>query len=88
MEKVLLEGAITLDLSIKEVASALWKKVSRQEAELQDAEEILKDLIGSDVIKICHQDDYLIAAFKTATKYRITIYDSLFIELARSKTSN
>ncbi|MEM3607705.1 MAG: type II toxin-antitoxin system VapC family toxin [Candidatus Bathyarchaeia archaeon] len=82
--EILLEGAITLDLSIKEVANALWRKVLSQEAEVEDVEEILRDLIRSDAIKIHRQEDYLIAAFKTAIKHRITVYDSLFIELARS----
>lgn len=84
MGEILLEGAITLDLSIKEVANALWRKILSQEAEVEDVEEILRDLIRSDAIKIHRQEDYLIAAFKTAIKHRITVYDSLFIELARS----
>jgi len=79
-----LDGAVTLDLSIKEVANALWKKTLRQEAKAQEVEEILRDLIKSNVIKIHRQEDYLISAFKTAIRHRITIYDALFIELAKN----
>ncbi|MEM3393093.1 MAG: type II toxin-antitoxin system VapC family toxin [Candidatus Bathyarchaeia archaeon] len=84
VEKILLEGAVTLDLSIKEVANALWKKVLSQEAKIEDVEEILKDLIKSNAIKLHCQEDYLIAAFRIAVKHKITVYDSLFIELAKS----
>ncbi|MEM3607785.1 MAG: hypothetical protein QW238_02855 [Candidatus Bathyarchaeia archaeon] len=34
VEEIPLEGAVTLDLSIKEVANALWRKVLSREAEV------------------------------------------------------
>jgi len=76
-------GVVSLDLSIKEVANALWKKVLNEEIEVRDAEEIMKDLTKSGTIKIKNQNDYMVGAFKIAVKNKITIYDSLFIELAK-----
>ena len=84
VEEEILKGTISLDLAIKEVANALWKKTLNKEIRLEDAEEIVKDLIKGETIKIENQDNYLSAALKTAVKNKITIYDALFIELARN----
>ena len=84
VEEVILEGVVSLDLSIKEVANALWKKVLNGEVEVQDAEEIAKDLAKSEAIKIKNQNDYMLGAFEVAVKNKITIYDALFIELAKN----
>jgi len=79
------EGVITLDLSIKEVANALWKKILIGEMNEDLAIKILYDLLKSEAIIIVNQDDYLMEAFKIANRNKITIYDSLFIALAKSK---
>jgi Predicted nucleic acid-binding protein, contains PIN domain len=79
------EGVITLDLSIKEVANALWKKILIGEMNEDLAIKILYDLLKSEAIIIVNQDDYLVEAFKIANRNKITIYDSLFIALAKSK---
>ena len=84
VEEEILKGTVSLDISIKEVANALWKKALNKEVELGDAEEILRDLIKSETIKIKNQDDYLLAALKLAVENKITIYDSLYIELAKN----
>ena len=84
VEEMVLEGVVSLDLSLKEVANALWKKVLDKEIKAQDAEEILKDLTRQDVIKMRNQNDYMLGAFRIALKNKITIYDALFIELAKN----
>ncbi|MGB9659590.1 MAG: type II toxin-antitoxin system VapC family toxin [Nitrososphaerales archaeon] len=84
VEEVILDGVMSFDLSIKEVVNALWKKVLNEEIGAKDAEEILKDLTKPEVIKTLNQNDYMLGAFKIAVKNKITIYDALFIELAKS----
>lgn len=84
VEEVILEGVVSLDLSIKEVSSALWRKVLNGEVEEQDAEEIVNDLTKAEAIKIESQNDHMLGAFRIAVKNRITIYDSLHIELAKN----
>ncbi len=76
-------GAVTLDLALKELANALLKKVIGEEMEPSIAEEILEDLVKAKPIKIEDQDRYIVEAFRIAVKHRITVYDSLFIALAR-----
>ncbi|MEM2955783.1 MAG: type II toxin-antitoxin system VapC family toxin [Nitrososphaerales archaeon] len=88
VEEVILEGVMSFDLSIKEVVNALWKKVLNEEIEAKDAEEILKDLTKSEVIKTLNQNDYMLGAFKIAVENKITIYDALFIELAKSTNND
>jgi predicted nucleic acid-binding protein len=73
------------DLSIKEVANALWKKILMGELNEDIAIKILYDLLKGEAIIIVNQDEYLIEAFKIANRNKITIYDSLFIALAKSK---
>jgi len=82
--QIISEGVITLDLSIKEVANALWKKILIGEMKEDIAIRILSDLLKHEAIIIVNQDEYLIEAFKIANKNKITIYDSLFIALAKS----
>jgi len=83
--QIIEEGVITLDLSIKEVANALWKKILIGEMKEDIAIKILSDLLKREAIIIVNQDEYLIEAFKIANRNKITIYDSLFIALAKSK---
>jgi len=83
--QIIEEGVITLDLSIKEVANALWKKILMGELNEDIAIKILSDLLKGEAIIIVNQDEYLIEAFKIANRNKITIYDSLFIALAKSK---
>ena len=77
VEKVILEGVESLDLAVKEVASALWRKVLSGEIRGRDAEGILRDLARSDVIKTQAQGAYLAGAFRIAVKNNVTIYDAL-----------
>jgi Predicted nucleic acid-binding protein, contains PIN domain len=81
--EVITEGVMTLDLAIKEVASALWKKVLRGEMKEEVAINILSDLIKREAVLFVKQDDYLIEGFKIANRNKITVYDSLFIALAK-----
>jgi predicted nucleic acid-binding protein len=71
---------ITIELSIKELGNALWKKVNRGEFDEVNALELLIEFqrIG----KFLAQRKYLGKAFEMAVKYKITIYDSLFIAAA------
>jgi len=83
VRELILEGVVTLDLAVKEVANALWKKVLREEMKAQDAGKIITDLIEGDVIKLADQRNHIQKAFEIALNNKITVYDSLFIALAK-----
>ena len=74
---------MTLDLSIKEVANALWKKTLTSETKEDVAIKVLSDLVKHEAMLVVNQDKYLIEAFKISIRNKITIYDSLFIALAK-----
>jgi predicted nucleic acid-binding protein len=82
---VMLEGILTLDLSTKELANALWKKVMRNQMSYDTAREIIKDIVESEVLRVESQENYLLDALEMAVKANITIYDALFIALAKKK---
>ncbi|BBG25100.1 Ribonuclease VapC3 [Sulfuracidifex tepidarius] len=46
---------------------------------------ILSDLVKGEAIKIISQEEYLIDAFRIAIEEKITVYDALFISLAKTK---
>ena len=83
VREVLLEGVVTLDLGIKEVANALGKKVLKGEISYDIAQTILKDLVEERAIPIIDQERFLIQAFTLAVNDNITIYDAIFIVVAK-----
>ncbi len=85
VKQVLLEGVVTLDLSVKELANALWKKVVRNEMSYEVAQEIIRDMVEGKALRMESQENYLVDAFKIAVEANITVYDALFIALAKKK---
>jgi predicted nucleic acid-binding protein len=66
--EIILEGVITLDLAIKEIINALWKKVSRNEMSFELALKIVKDLVEGKPFPIESQEQYLVEAFEISIK--------------------
>nr|MEB3859853.1 type II toxin-antitoxin system VapC family toxin [Desulfurococcales archaeon] len=81
--EIILRVGVTVDLAVKEVANALWKKVRRGEMPLEHASSIIADLLRGNVVKIVRHEPLLPEALKVAVEEDITIYDALFIVLAR-----
>lgn len=80
--EIISEGVATLDLVIKEIASALWKKVIGEEMDESVAIRILSDLLKNEAIISVNQDEYLVEAFKIATKYKIYCLRCLIYSLS------
>lgn len=70
----------TVDLAVKELGNALWKKVRRGEMRLDDAIEILTSYPLA--VNILDQKKYLSKALEIAAAHDITLYDSLFVAAA------
>lgn len=75
-----LTASTTVDLAIKELGNALWKKVRRDEMRLEDADEVLKNYPLA--VNIIDQREYLGKSLEIAVEHEITLYDSLFIAVA------
>jgi predicted nucleic acid-binding protein len=84
-EKIIEQGVVTLEFAVKEVANALWKKVLRGEMAKEDAVKLILDLKSGEIIRLEDQGEYIEEAFNIAVRRGITIYDALFVSLAKSK---
>ncbi|MEM4834434.1 MAG: type II toxin-antitoxin system VapC family toxin [Thermosphaera sp.] len=87
-EKLLqhLKNSITLDQAFKEASNAIWKAVMRGHLSGEEAVKafsLLKMMKG--IFEIRNEDEYLDESFKIALETGLTIYDSLYLALARSE---
>ncbi|MEM0369055.1 MAG: type II toxin-antitoxin system VapC family toxin [Candidatus Bathyarchaeia archaeon] len=87
-EKLLqhLKNSITLDQAFKEASNAIWKAVMRGHLSGEEAVKafsLLKMMKG--ILEIRNEDEYLDESFKIALETGLTIYDSLYLALARSE---
>jgi len=82
VRELLLEGVITLELALKEVASSLLKKVARGEMSHEIVPTIVRELVEESPLPLKEQGRYVAKAFDIALKHGITIYDALLIVLA------
>jgi len=81
-------GPYTLDLAVKEVANAIWRRVTLMgDVSLEKAPAILGDLLELRrvALRVEPQDPYLGQALRIAVENRVTVYDSLFIAQAIAK---
>ena len=84
-ERIILEGVVTLDLAVKELVNALRKKVLKSEMSYEIAVKIIRDLVESKPFPVKSQELYLVEAFAIALRNNITVYDALFIAMAKRK---
>jgi predicted nucleic acid-binding protein len=80
-------GTISVDLVIKETVNTVWKRLMRKEISLEEAKdmfEAMKEILNKAVI-IENEMDHIDEAFKISIKQNITVYDSLYIALAKKK---
>jgi len=78
----------TLNYSVVEVLSSVWKAVLRERISEEDAKkkiEALKIMVGA--LTIFKAEDYLGRGFEIALKERITVYDAMYIALAEDKNA-
>lgn len=75
-----LDLPVTIELSIKELGNALWKKVNSDQFDIKSAEKVLTEF--QRIAKFYDQGKYIKMAFNIAVSNNITIYDALFIAAA------
>ncbi|NOZ89193.1 MAG: type II toxin-antitoxin system VapC family toxin [Crenarchaeota archaeon] len=80
--ELLLEPVVTLDLAVKEVANALWKKVLKGELPLEAAARVVEDLASGRALPLYRQEPLVVRSLEIAARLRVTVYDALFIALA------
>ncbi len=70
------------DLLIAEFGNVIWKKVRRGELEQLEAEEIINAFLSSAAVVLRPASLFLPAAFDIAIRYKLTVYDALYLAVA------
>ncbi|MEM3678055.1 MAG: type II toxin-antitoxin system VapC family toxin [Candidatus Bathyarchaeia archaeon] len=81
------EGTTSIDLVIKESINAVLRRTWRGQQSLEEAStmlDILRELYPK-AIKVEDEDEYLEEATLIASNQKITIYDALYIALAKRR---
>jgi predicted nucleic acid-binding protein len=76
-------GCITIELAIKEAGNGLWKRVKRGEITGNVASKLYNTILEHLPIKLAEQRELYSDSMELAISNRITLYDAMFIQLAR-----
>ncbi len=87
--RVMRAKTYSLDLAVKEVANAIWKKAVVLKVEPPEIAarryRILRMLIDNGIIELESELDYIDDAFDLAIETGLTVYDALYIAQAAKK---
>ena len=75
---------IVPDLFYAEVGNVLWKKVTRGEATVAVARDVLESLLSVD-IEVCPAKPFVKPALEIAHQFQCTVYDGLYLTTAIEK---
>jgi predicted nucleic acid-binding protein len=81
--EVMREGVVTLDLAVKEVANALWRKISSNEVSHQATQAKIRDPAEEEAIPLISQNKLVAQALILAVNAKIAVYDALFLIAAK-----
>ena len=83
VQEFILAGCITVDLALKELANALWKRVMRKELNVGLAVKLMNTILTRRIVRIYPQESLLVEALKLSTNTSLPIYDAIYIVLVR-----
>ncbi|MGC9137061.1 type II toxin-antitoxin system VapC family toxin [Caldivirga sp.] len=78
---MLSEGAITVELAVKEVMNALWRMVLMNRVSVSDALKIIG--IVRTLLNVINQGPYYEDAFKITVEKKIIIYNAIYMAVAK-----
>lgn len=76
-------GCVAVNLAVEEVGNSLWKRVQRGEITGDTASKAYDIFLEHLPLKLADQSDLYSEAMKLAVSNKITLYDSIFVQLAR-----
>ncbi len=90
IRELLSEGVQSLPLLIKESCNAVLEALRQRRISREESEKILKAILvlSETNIKMLPQENLIADAFKIASENNLTIYDSLYIALAKNPESS
>lgn len=83
--EVLKREDISIDYIIKEVTNSIWRRLIRNEITSEEARvmyKAVKEILGK-ALKVEEELPYMNGAFEISLRQKITIYDSLYIAVAK-----
>lgn len=87
IEEFISAGCITVDLALKELCNALWKRVMRKELDESLATKLMNTILTRRIVRIYPQEPLLVEALKLSINISLPIYDVIYIVLARKLKS-
>ena len=79
----ILAGCATVDLALKELGNALWKRVMRNELTEEQAIDIMSFILERRMVKAFPQGPLLREALALSMKMALPIYDCVYVVLAK-----
>jgi len=83
VQEFILAGYITVDLALKELANALWKRIMRKELDVSLAVKLMNTILTKRIVRVYPQESLLVEALKLSTNTSLPIYDAIYIVLVR-----
>ena len=83
VRQYLLEGCISIELAVKEVANSIWKRVRRGGLTREQGMRLYRAFRENLMVRLHPQEELYDMAFEIALDSGITIYDALYIALSR-----
>ncbi len=80
---ILRDGCYTVDLAVKEVLNSIWKRVIWGELDSDMGERLASSFLENLMVKLESQEPLYLDAYKLAVGHGITVYDALYIVLAK-----
>ena len=87
VEEFILAGCVTVDLALKELGNALWKRVIRKELDQSLATKLMNIILTRRLVRIYPQEPLLVKALELSANISLPIYDTIYIALARELKS-
>jgi predicted nucleic acid-binding protein len=78
-------GCISLELAVKETGNSIWKRVRMRELEAKQARRLFSEFVGSLPFRVADQGELYASALDMALASSSTLYDALFVALARQQ---
>ncbi len=87
VEDALKEGALSVDLILKEVSNAILKRFRRKEMVREEVDAVLRalEILAGRALKIEEEKEYIRGAIKLALESGVTVYDAIYIVFSKAK---
>ena len=83
VQEHIIAGCGTVDLALKELGNALWKRVMRKELTEKQAIDLMNFVLEKKIVRVFPQEPLLPEALALSMKTGLPVYDCIYIVLAK-----